>query len=100
MCHDLQVGLMREWCEYGIIDRICEAMSFGIPGIRDLEMIKLRSGLEIRMEEEGGGGVVMAAACKHEWQQFISMLLLIKELYFMAMKTFVGKCSGDCLFWI
>jgi hypothetical protein len=34
MCHDLQVGLMREWCEYGIIDRICEAMSFGIPGIR------------------------------------------------------------------
>jgi len=26
-------------------------------------MIKLRSGLEIRMEEEGGGGVVMAAAC-------------------------------------
>jgi len=26
-------------------------------------MIKLRSGLEIRMEEEGDGGVVMAAAC-------------------------------------
>jgi len=34
VCHDLQVGLTRAWCEYGINDRISDAMSFGRPGIR------------------------------------------------------------------